>query len=58
MRHGLCRQALGQRAIAESLVLLALAGWWWSSTHLPAAVLPSPQAVADRLLDIVDHARA
>jgi NitT/TauT family transport system permease protein/sulfonate transport system permease protein len=45
-------KALGQRAIAESLVLLALAAWWWSSTPVANAVLPSPMAVANRLLDI------
>jgi len=52
MRQGPLPTTLGQRAIAEALVLLALVGWWWSSLHLPAAVLPSPEAVAYRLLDI------
>jgi NitT/TauT family transport system permease protein len=51
MRSVPSSQALGQRAIAESLVLLALATWWWSSTHA-TAVLPSPMAVTNRLLDI------
>src|SRR6267154_818933 len=52
MRPGLSPKALGQRVISESLVLLAVAAWWWSSTQLPPAVLPSPQAVLNRLLDI------
>jgi NitT/TauT family transport system permease protein len=51
MRPLLASKALGQRAIAESLVLLALAAWWWSSTLMPT-VLPSPSAVFNRLLDI------
>src|SRR5262245_20637332 len=44
--------SFGQSATAESLVLLALACWWWSSTVLPATVLPSPQAVFGRLVEI------
>jgi NitT/TauT family transport system permease protein len=53
MRPGPLPKTFSERAIAETLVLLALTGWWWSSAHLPAAVLPSPQAVAYRLYDIV-----
>jgi NitT/TauT family transport system permease protein len=52
MRALLSSKGFGQRAIADSLVLLALAAWWWSSTQMAAAVLPSPQAVFNRLLDI------
>jgi NitT/TauT family transport system permease protein len=52
MRSVLSSKSLGQRAIAESLVLLALVAWWWSSTHGASAVLPSPPAVFHRLLDI------
>ena len=36
-------------------MLLALAAWWWSSTHMATAVLPSPQAVFNRLLDIATN---
>ena len=43
---------LGQRAIGDALLLLALAGWWWSSRHVPSSVLPSPQAVVARLVEI------
>lgn len=52
MRPLLSPKDLGQRAIAESLVLLALASWWWFSTQAGPAVLPSPQAVLNRLFDI------
>jgi len=44
---------MGQRALAEALVLLALLCWWWSSLELPAAVLPSPPAVGQRLIAIL-----
>ena len=44
---------MGQRALAEGLVLLALLGWWWSSLELPATVLPSPPAVGHRLIAIL-----
>jgi NitT/TauT family transport system permease protein/sulfonate transport system permease protein len=52
MRSVLSSKNFGQRAIAELLTLLALAAWWWSSTHGATAVLPSPPAVFHRLLDI------
>jgi NitT/TauT family transport system permease protein/sulfonate transport system permease protein len=45
-------RTIGQRAIADGLVVLALAAWWWSSRHLPASVIPSPQAVLARLVTI------
>jgi NitT/TauT family transport system permease protein/sulfonate transport system permease protein len=32
--------------------MAALAGWWWSTTWLSPYVLPSPQAVAQRMLDL------
>ena len=50
-RTGVTR-TIGQRAIADGLVVLALAAWWWSSRHLPASVIPSPQAVLARLVTI------
>ena len=53
MRPQLSSNSLSQRVTAESLVLLALAAWWWSSAHLATAVLPSPPVVFNRLLDIV-----
>ena len=52
MRQLLSSRSFGQRAIADSLVLLALTAWWWSSTHMVAAMLPSPQAVFNRLVEI------
>jgi NitT/TauT family transport system permease protein/sulfonate transport system permease protein len=52
MRRLLSPKVPGQRAIAESLVLLALAAWWWSSTQVASAALPSPQAVLNRLFEI------
>jgi NitT/TauT family transport system permease protein len=45
--------SLGQRAVAEGLVILALAAWWWSTRTLSPLILPSPQAVALRIADIV-----
>ena len=45
-------KTLGQRAIADGLVVLALAAWWWSSQHLPASVMPAPHAVLARLVTI------
>ena len=45
-------RTVGQRAIADGLVLLALVVWWWSSRDLTASVLPSPQAVLARLVAI------
>jgi len=53
MLRGWRGMRMGQRALAEALVLLALLGWWWSSLELPAAVLPSPQAVGQRLIAIL-----
>jgi len=44
---------MGQRALAEGLVVLALLGWWWSSLELPATVLPSPPVVGRRLIGIL-----
>lgn len=38
-------QALSNRAITESLVVLALIGWWLTSLRLPASVFPAPQNV-------------
>jgi NitT/TauT family transport system permease protein len=55
MRPKLSSKVLGERAIAESLVLLALAGWWWFATHVAPTVLPSPQAVANRLLEVATN---
>jgi NitT/TauT family transport system permease protein/sulfonate transport system permease protein len=52
MRSPDVTRAIGQRAIADGLIVLALAAWWWSSRHLPAAVIPSPQAVLGRLVTI------
>jgi len=31
------RKAFTQRALAEGLLVFALAAWWWSSRHLPAS---------------------
>src|SRR5688500_6839618 len=45
-------RTIGQRAVADGLVVLALAAWWWSSRHLPASVIPSPQTVLARLVAI------
>ena len=53
MQHGSYAKMFGARVLAETVVVLALAGWWWSSLYLPATVMPAPQAVADRLLAIV-----
>jgi NitT/TauT family transport system permease protein/sulfonate transport system permease protein len=53
MRGSDLSRTLGQRALAESLVLAALVAWWWSSLQLPASVMPSPQAVFSRLLNIM-----
>jgi NitT/TauT family transport system permease protein/sulfonate transport system permease protein len=47
------RKAFTQRALAEGLLVFALAAWWWSSRHLPASVLPPPEAVASRLFQIL-----
>src|SRR5258708_908280 len=52
MRPVLSPKALGQRAIAESLVRRAWAAGWWSSPQLPPAMLPSPLTVLNRLIDI------
>jgi NitT/TauT family transport system permease protein len=53
MLSGLKGRAIGQRALAEALVVLALLGWWWSSHQMPATVLPSPAAVGQRLIAIL-----
>ena len=36
--------------MTESVVVLALVGWWLTSAHLPASVFPSPPGVAAELL--------
>lgn len=40
---------LSNRALTESVVLLALAAWWLTSAQLPATVFPSPPRVAGEL---------
>jgi NitT/TauT family transport system permease protein len=50
MRRNEHTSAFAQRALAEALVVLALLAWWWSSLTLPATVIPSPAAVAHRLM--------
>jgi len=47
------RKAFTEWALAECLLVFALAAWWWSSRHLPASVLPPPEAVASRLMQIL-----
>jgi NitT/TauT family transport system permease protein/sulfonate transport system permease protein len=52
MRPSDLTRTFGQRAVADALVVLALAAWWWSSRHLPPSIIPTPQSVAIRLFDI------
>jgi NitT/TauT family transport system permease protein/sulfonate transport system permease protein len=54
MRAGLTK-TVAQRAIGDALVVLALAGWWWSSLHLPPSIVPPPQSVLARLVDIATY---
>ena len=39
-----------ERLIGESVVALALLGWWALARHLPEFILPGPLAVAQPLL--------
>jgi NitT/TauT family transport system permease protein len=39
-----------ERLIGDSIVVLALVGWWALARHLPAFILPGPVAVARQLL--------
>jgi NitT/TauT family transport system permease protein len=46
------RKALTQRAIADGLVIAALAGWWLAARHMPDFILPSPAEVAKTLVNL------
>ena len=43
---------LGERAIADGLVVAAVAGWWLLSLRLPDFLMPSPWQVARTLADL------
>jgi NitT/TauT family transport system permease protein/sulfonate transport system permease protein len=46
------RISVGERAIAEAGVLGVLVAWWFWSRDLPAFVLPGPEAVARRMVEL------
>ena len=41
-----------QHLLADGMVVILLALWWWLSTRMPEFVLPGPMLVAQRLLDL------
>src|SRR5690242_11313941 len=43
---------IAERLIGEGLVVLALAGWWLLARGLPEFILPNPQVVGRRLVDL------
>jgi NitT/TauT family transport system permease protein len=43
---------LGQRAIGDGIVVIALVAWWHLSRGLPSFILPGPLPVARRLVDL------
>jgi NitT/TauT family transport system permease protein len=44
---------LAERVIAESVILLALLGWWALARQLPEFILPGPGSVFRRLVDML-----
>ncbi len=46
------RVRLAERAVADGLVVAAIAGWWLLSLSLPYNLMPSPWTVATRIVEL------
>jgi NitT/TauT family transport system permease protein len=52
MRADTASHGVAARLIGEGLVIAALIGWWAAARGLPEFILPSPQSVGGRLVDL------